>query len=1141
MFEKGKLRELPFDKGLKNLAIRFYANPQLTELTKELALNIQKEQKENPLKSPLIVVPNLNLIPWLKLELPKHASHFIQANLEFTFLEKAILKSINESNFIPNWEEGEQLLTNDKVQKLIFQYLYLNKTNLLGIFPILKTYFEKISGMYYLSEVLVRYFKDYELNRAEWIIQWGKENGINFGDSFYKTPIPEELKNDIYYQFQTKVYTDLFILQNQNKLFFQLLNESKDLNIVGNIHLFCLSNLSGTFVHFFHQIAGTKNSKFNINFYQFHTGLFVDSKLNANTYNISGFAKPQNYLTHEFSKYGKVKPSIQTDVSSVLKQLKAISQGEKISDSLLFKDQSVRVWNAPSVYREVESIAFDILSKVKESEGKLTLLNFAILVPNMKEYRPAIEWVFDGGLYISKGKDVIPELIKIPYSLTDLSAAETSKVYKALSVLFRGFLNRRFEKSDLDLIFTNALITGISDNDELNEELLLLLENLGVVFEEEDNFNPYTISYGIYRSLLSVFAEENFVWETYKEVTPEIQSQSLVLKLVEIWSKIKTLKENLTNFLNNPKSNFPNLEKSFVDFFEFSEENEDEFSLFGKWLRSLEDWVTLPWKQETDFYETLHIYTDSVFLGIPFTKGNYLTTGVTISLLQPMRPIPFEHIYVLGLGEGKFPGSNDNSRLNLRKFDHYPWDLTRREIQESLLWETIQSAGQSITFSYVGKNTKEDKEFEPCSTLFEIMKSIDIQTATTIPLHSHSNKYPKDFPVPFDHSRNLFSSNSNRLNPLVTKPPFSDPKKINQPKIDEIQNIYSPKQLKKLIENPLLFRIQKELGLYISENEEEEITEEHFSLSSLETYKIKSLLIPKLCQSLNSKEIWPWGEEKISSITSEIILREKKSARFPFGGFSLLEEKKITEEILEISQVISHLSTELKGTKKDYIYHKNLTWGDVGIREARILEPPNLELVFPFTGEWEDVVEIDRDFIWLYKSKLSPSPQTFNAFQGYAPDFFAKRAEIYISACLLKLLDFNFTLYTLSGIEKKHIPAGSKITFPGLTKKTANEYLTLVVDLLQSEEMEYFPKILLNDFFASFHVSYLTDTPLSAEFISTLKENWESFSKDKDDILFSNESKLLKLSTHHSRYRKSFKFEKMVPLYLPLLNGVKFQ
>ena len=51
---------------------------------------------------------------------------------------------------------------------------------------------------------------------------------------------------------------------------------------------------------------------------------------------------------------------------------------------------------------------------------------------------------------------------------------------------------------------------------------------------------------------------------------------------------------------------------------------------------------------------------------MPGSRGEYLIGGVTISALQPMRPLPFAIVYVLGLGENLFPGSNALSSFDLR-------------------------------------------------------------------------------------------------------------------------------------------------------------------------------------------------------------------------------------------------------------------------------------------------------------------------------------------------------------------------------------------------------------------------------------------------------------------------------------------
>jgi hypothetical protein len=48
------------------------------------------------------------------------------------------------------------------------------------------------------------------------------------------------------------------------------------------------------------------------------------------------------------------------------------------------------------------------------------------------------------------------------------------------------------------------------------------------------------------------------------------------------------------------------------------------------------------------------------------SRGEYLVGGVTLAALQPMRPVPFQIVYVLGLGEDLFPGSNAQSSFDLR-------------------------------------------------------------------------------------------------------------------------------------------------------------------------------------------------------------------------------------------------------------------------------------------------------------------------------------------------------------------------------------------------------------------------------------------------------------------------------------------
>ena len=47
-------------------------------------------------------------------------------------------------------------------------------------------------------------------------------------------------------------------------------------------------------------------------------------------------------------------------------------------------------------------------------------------------------------------------------------------------------------------------------------------------------------------------------------------------------------------------------------------------------------------------------------------RGHYLAEGVTVSSFQPMRPIPFKAVFLLGMGEGLFPTPYHRDTLDLR-------------------------------------------------------------------------------------------------------------------------------------------------------------------------------------------------------------------------------------------------------------------------------------------------------------------------------------------------------------------------------------------------------------------------------------------------------------------------------------------
>ncbi|MGV3665633.1 MAG: exodeoxyribonuclease V subunit gamma [Leptospira bouyouniensis] len=1096
------------------MPIHYFAGLHLHEITSELTKQIKKEQVENPLRMPLVVVPNTNLIPWLKLNIPKYNDSQLSINIEFTFLEKAILKSIFSSLQIPAWAEVEEFYEYNSFKKDCFDFLYRNQTTLFQNHPEIQRYISDLPKLYYLSDLLTKYFKDYELNRSNWIHHW-------LGDE--KSSIPSQLTSDPYWELEKEIY--LGVNQGGKKNLFYYLTKGKDLNLQGNLHFFCLSNLSGTYIDFLKTVSKNPNSNFNIYIYQFHNGKVIGQNPEKTKNNLSKFAKPQSYLAKEFSNVTKQKETSKYASGGMLAKLKSILLEEQGKEENYLNDQTVRIWNAPSEYREMESIAHDILHKISSSKGNLSLLDFAILVPNTSDYKAAIEWVFHGGIYTTQSIEETPTLQRLNYSLSDLVAKDTSLLYKVFEILFQSFLNQRIEKDELVHLLQNPLITGknkIESFDQTNS-VIQLLDSLGSLYDENKEENPYTISFGVKRAVLSLMSDEKTTWSHMGVITDPLAEEDSVLHLNLIWEQIKSLQMFFENeFLQLPtKERSKAFETKWNDFLKFSEETENERIYFAEWLENISIWCDTEWNQVTDFLQFLKLQTDEIFSNIATQRGNYLTEGITISLLQPMRPIPFSHIYIVGLGEGKFPGSKDLSRFNLRKNETKPWDLNRVEIQESLLWETIVSAEDSITFSYVGKNTLEDKEFEPCSSLFEIMTSLGIESATEIPLTPYSRFYDQEILHSYDYARNLKPYRS--LNTDLPKPSFTSLEDLALSNSEvKFKKEISVESIASTFKNPILPYIKENLG-YFDDDDDETSIEEPFYFNSLESFLFKSKFIPLFTESLAKEELWTWNKDSIKQKIDEFSTIAENKAEFPYGAFHLVTTETLLEELTEIAEVYKSLKTELFSNSNGIQFVSSLSVGDTGLRTGFKLPAFPLDENQSITGEWENLIVIGDTYYWFYPKSYQPKPEKANE---YVKDYFGKMIHLFLSACLFRTIGKKLVIIPILSKQKGN---NEILPFESLPEKESAEYLRNIVNLVNESPPMYIPNPGLNLFFAEMGIEHAEGDG------NKLDSAWKEFLEEESDQIIEFESKHMKLSPYTKDLLHQFSFQKVYPLLFPLL------
>jgi exodeoxyribonuclease V gamma subunit len=1105
------------------LSIIYHHSLALSDLAISLQSALHEEQKKSPLRSPLVVIPNVNIERWLKINLPKLSLSKISLNIRYVFLEK-ILEELTLTRD-KNYNTGELIYSHSEIEKKIFQYLTQNKKE--PAFSFLGKYLDSPNRTFYLSTKLANYFKDYELNRAYWIYSWAKDLNLTL-PILSKASIPSDNKTSDYYRLEKKIYTDLFLNEKNTKttLSQYLISSSKeaiDLDST-SLHLFCLANLADTYLHVLNHLSSHANV--DVHFYQFHTGE-TDLKIKLKSESPIRWSYPQTHLAHSLASLTKIAEVTRLEIVKFpdgLVALRELLKGNMhlapiglLSGFGSTEDASLRIWNAPSVYREVESVANDIMYKMnlaKQEGHDLSLLDFSILLTDINAYRSAIEWVFDGGILVetTREKEKRLERQKLPYSLVDLKASDASPLYRALSDFWDLCNPKGFKFPEFQSLFRSTLLS--EDGSDL-EDLESLLSTLGVAYEDtlSETDDPFQISNGIRRAVLSSIISDSTAEEKFDFASINVTSENAIIQLTEIWLRVINAKNAIKTFLSNGKWDKTNLEilrNALESLFQLDTgelENRSQFYLFWNQVS--------PWEgielNEIDGLEILKLLTNQAFDGISVKKGDYLTGGVTISLLQPMRPLPFKHVYILGLGEGKFPGTIDGSKLNLRHEFPEEWDLNKKQIQESLLWESFFSANESLTLSYVGKNTKEDKIFEPCSCLYEIMQGLGILQATEIPLVSYSKAY--------DHSENALKAGlvSYDYARSWVRDPYCNPDILNEFQdlnllsAQSKQSIGKTKinlsELNQYVKDPLDTFLKKKLGMYITE-ETEGKKEEIFYLDSIRRSVIQKEVYLTIFANLTTTED-KWDRKKIESILDPIIQKEIKHARFPNAVFTKLEKENILDHFVERENLFAEWSVLLK----DATYHRYVSFGNTGLSSEQCLKFPALQFSsLPnvlLYNECEHIFEKNGTFYIIYTKRIDSDIELNTDFANYKDYFgnitlpFLNWASFAMNGLALEILTTN--LKTKEGLLKSSLHFQVKDA-----KKEATIYLETLAQAFMSELPQFFPRILYLNFFYE-HFGKAKTELFTSNALHEMENDWGEFQKEEADTLYSNLTPISKL------------------------------
>lgn len=396
------------------------------------------------------------------------------------------------------------------------------------------------------------------------------------------------------------------------------------------------------------------------------------------------------------------------------------------------RDESIRILACPGIQREVEAVANEIWSLVMQDGSganddgqRLRFNDIAVIIADSGQY----------GAYRTHIASVFQEIHAIPHSISDTSPARDARVAEAVQLLLDLPLSGFLREDMLRLMTHPSVIARFPEADP--DEWIAWAEKTGIFHgrSREDHAGTYIAKdlynweQGVRRLALGAFlgglrsgSDKTFPDAARGEAyLPEefgmgsLGNAGLAVALVK--SLIADSRFALDRRLTF--SGWAAFLQAFITCYIGTVSEDDEHAL----AQCLSAIAALRQRQidETGIsYRIVREFVRAELAGLTGMQGQYLARGVSVSSFLPMRPIPFRVVFVLGMGEGRFPARDMRNPLDLRGARRRPGDVTARERDQYMFLETLISTQDRLYLTYVSRDSQTGETIEPSSVVKEL-------------------------------------------------------------------------------------------------------------------------------------------------------------------------------------------------------------------------------------------------------------------------------------------------------------------------------------------------------------------------------------------------------------------------------------
>lgn len=882
----------------------------------------------NPITPFTCVLTTVGMERWIKNELAIRCG--VSANIETPMLSRFIWDLLNTTL----GKSGSWALDKSTLQLSIFKIL--NEHDWPELAPYLK---ENPSDADHLSlsSKIADTFDGYSFYRPDWLNSWADgDDQISQGGQ--KAPIPNEHKwQPQMWRMVRKSIEDVGFINDRAELIRQLMQRIKkggfsSEKLPEQITLFGVSQIPQIFL----DILQALGEHIDVTLYWFNPaeGYWAD---NVSTKRLlksqsKGMAIAHmeigNPLLSSFGVMGKVffNQLLEAGVelielnsnhdhsNSMLGYLQsAIQQAGSFDHEgrpiVQHDDMSIRIASSHSVVREIESLK-DHLLALFENDPTLRPHDVVVMAPNIADYAPFVHQIFRHSV--------------IPYSISDVSVADSAPIFKLLSLL-TGITKRR-----LSVLELTEIVSGPAVLSKFNLTADRASELMGLAYRNH-------VRWGLRRGTNGT--QHNNTWEdgTLRLIAGQsLGSDSCINGAYPFRSQSSDRVDYAKVAL-------------FLDELACWHDVASAFRPVAEWVECIRDVLSILVDESVDPDNALIIQdvlnalldsTESISLDMPVSidfierflassfsatsiRSRFLAGAVNFTNCVPMRSIPFKVICLLGLNDTEFPRKAPASGLDLIAKFPRSGDRNPRIDDRYFMLETLLLAQKAVYFSYQGNSAKTNEERAPSTLLQELQRflpsqfimegtescAISEQYRAVIDAVSIRNALQPFSAHYFNGSMTSYSENWADVAISLSKNREDSAFIFGSRSAETYTNTVTTRDFKMLLKNPAALYIKLRYGAEIDYREPPLESLEPMIIDGLDSYNLKSQGIRWL------------NDEKVKRLW---FAHKKSTGELPIGELSSLVLNRSMSLAEDIHAVYSQFTPAIEKLVSTAIEHNDL-------------------------------------------------------------------------------------------------------------------------------------------------------------------------------------------------------------------------